>query len=44
MKKAQIVNILEDELEDLDVEYDGSDETVRLPFRGFEIKTVKLKL
>lgn len=41
VEKAEIVNILEDNIEDLKT--GGKDDTeIKLPFRGYEIKTVRL--
>ncbi|TCD63848.1 Glycoside hydrolase, 38 vacuolar alpha mannosidase [Steccherinum ochraceum] len=43
--KATITNLLEDELEVLGVKTDNDDlQSVKLDFRGFEVKTVKLTL
>lgn len=45
VKKAYLVNILEDELEELEVGSDSEQaEFVKLEFRAFEIKTVKVVL
>ncbi|CAD6569406.1 MAG: Glycoside hydrolase, 38 vacuolar alpha mannosidase [Tremellales sp. Tagirdzhanova-0007] len=52
IKKAEIVNILEDPIEDLDVLSSSSEQDVNkskdvqvsLDFRGFEVKTVRLTL
>jgi alpha-mannosidase len=42
--KAEVVNLLEDNLEDLQLATADNATTVNLPFRGFEIKTVRLTL
>ena len=43
VRKAEIVTILEDHVEDLELMDLGKDRyEVVLPFRGFEIKTVRL--
>ena len=45
VSKAELVNVLEDRLEDLDIMTDTDKEEIDLgEFRGFEIKTVKLYL
>ncbi|ORX40242.1 alpha-mannosidase [Kockovaella imperatae] len=44
VSKAELVNVLEDSLEDLDVKTDEESEEIDLEFRSFEIKTVKLTL
>ncbi|WOO78143.1 Alpha-mannosidase [Vanrija pseudolonga] len=43
-KRAEVVNILEDHIEELEITRDGAGASVELPFRGFEIKTVRLTL
>lgn len=41
VEKAEIVNLLEDNIEDLKI--GGKDDAeIKLPFRGYEIKTVRL--
>lgn len=42
MKKAEIVNLLEDNVHDLKTHGEAKDHGVKLDFRGYEIKTVRL--
>lgn len=45
MTKAEIVNIMEDHVETLAVgATESGDATIKLQFRGYEIKTVRLTL
>lgn len=44
VKKAALVNILEEHMEELDVVTDTENDTIDLKFRAFEIKTVQLTL
>lgn len=42
VQKAELVNILEDNLKDLEVSNSKDGAQIKLPFRGYEIKTVRL--
>ncbi|KIJ30485.1 glycoside hydrolase family 38 protein [Sphaerobolus stellatus SS14] len=44
VKKATITNLLEDELEVLDVSEHAGHSSVTIPFRGFQVVTVKLEV
>lgn len=42
IKKAEVVNLLEDHVHDLKLHGAAKDHSVKLDFRGYEIKTVRL--
>lgn len=42
VKKAEIVNILEDPIETIDAAQSDEGTALKLAFRGYEIKTVRL--
>ena len=44
VSKAELVNVLEDSMEELDVMTDEKQEEIELEFRAFEVKTVRLSL
>lgn len=45
VKKAEITNLLEDNISDLSLQStDSGDSEISLDFRGYEIKTVRLTL
>ena len=44
VSKAELVNVLEDAMETVDMVTNLEQEYIDLEFRGFEIKTLKLKV